>query len=191
MSRKRVKQEEPQQPQPISGMTQDDGVSLIPRVADPPSEQVAEQQKLEHQIVLAKIAAKAETVRPPEPDDTPDNSVFEGSLFEGLDLPESGTNLPATRPNDGLPALDSDLTEDQKREFVGLLNKKFSLEDRADCLVRLAKMHGTKTAAVGLRAIQEVNSVCGIKDVKPNESTSMFALPDDVKMAILVQKSDK
>jgi len=168
MSRKRVKKEEPQQPQqqpqPISGTTKDDGVSLIPRVADSPSEQVA------------------------EPDDA---SVFEGSLFEGLDLPESGTNLPATRSNDGLPALDSDLTEDQKREFVGLLNEKFSLKDRAECLIRLAKMHGTKTAAVGLRAIQEVNTVCGIKDVKPNEATSMFALPDDVKMAILVQRSDK
>ena len=166
MSRKKAKQEE-QPIQPISGMTKDDGVSLIPRVADPPSEQVA------------------------EPDEAPDNSVFEGSLFEGLYLPESGTNLTATRLNDGLPALDSDLTEDEKKQFVALLNKEMSLADRAKQLALLARMKGTKTAAVGLRAIQEINSLCGLRDNKPTEAAPMFVLPDEAKVAILVQKVER
>jgi isoaspartyl peptidase/L-asparaginase-like protein (Ntn-hydrolase superfamily) len=57
-----------------------------------------------------------------------------------------------------------DLDQEQREMFAELLRKNFSLEERAKQLVDLAKLTDTKRAAVGLRAIQEINAITGVHD---------------------------
>ena len=113
----------------------------------------------------------------------------EAGLFD--DLPEPVGDIPMVRPDDGIPPLDTDLTVDEKQEFIKLLNSEIPIAVRAHQLAKLARMTGSKTAAVGLRALQEINSVCGLSSDKPREAGPMFVLPAGSKIAILVDKSDK
>jgi len=82
----------------------------------------------------------------------------------------------------------TDLDAEQKAEFARLLQSKFSLKDRADALVKLAQMTDTKRAPVGLRAIQEINAITGVRDDKANEAHSMFKLPEDTSVSIKIEK---
>lgn len=91
------------------------------------------------------------------------------------------------RPDDGIPAVDSDLTEDEKKEFIKLLNREIPLSERASQLALLARMKGSKTAAVGLRAIQEINRITGLTGDRPTESAPLFVLPEGTKVGIVVQ----
>ena len=83
---------------------------------------------------------------------------------------------------------DNDLDAEQKAEFARLLQSKFSLKDRADALVKLAQMTDTKRAPVGLRAIQEINAITGVRDDKANETHSMFNLPENTSVSIKIEK---
>src|SRR3990167_7326241 len=74
------------------------------------------------------------------------------SLFD--DAPPLVTLAP---PITEIIDVEKDMTPDQRAIFTNLLDTKMTLEERADQLVLLAKMHGTKTAPVGLRAIMEIN----------------------------------
>ena len=116
-------------------------------------------------------------------------SASESGLFDDLpDLPDPPDDIPAVRPDDGIPPLDTDLTVDEKQEFIKLLNAEIPIAIRAHQLAKLARMTGSKTAAVGLRALQEINSVCGLSSDKPTVAPSMFALPDGVSVSIKVEK---
>jgi hypothetical protein len=61
-----------------------------------------------------------------------------------------------------------------------------SLEETADLLVELAHKKCTKTAAVGLRAIQEINKIRGISKDDREETSNMFVLPPNTAVAIKV-----
>lgn len=106
------------------------------------------------------------------------------SLFEDLESHERQVEL----REDGLPALDSDLTPDEKSEFIKMLNAELPLVVRARQLAKLAQYTDTKRAAVALRAIQEINSVTGVSHDRPTESTPMFILPADAKVSVNVTK---
>jgi len=86
------------------------------------------------------------------------------------------------------PVTASDLDAEQKAEFARLLQSKFSLKERADALVKLAQMTDTKRAHVGLRAIQEINVITGVRDDKATDAHSMFRLPDDTTVSIKIEK---
>ena len=113
----------------------------------------------------------------------------EAGLFD--DLPDPVRDIPMVRPDDGIPPLDADLTVDEKQEFIRLLNTEIPIAVRAKQLAKLARMTGSKTAAVGLRALQEINSVCGLSSDKPREAGPMFVLPEGTKIAIAVQTVEK
>lgn len=91
------------------------------------------------------------------------------------------------RPEDGIDAT-KDLNEEEREMFARLLKQEMSLEERARQLVNLAKMKGSKTAAVGLRAIQEINAITGVHDPKPTEAPAMFKFPDDTNVSIHIEK---
>ena len=91
------------------------------------------------------------------------------------------------RPDDGLDTTE-DLDEEQRAMFARLLRKKMSLEERAEQLISLAKLTDTKRAAVGLRAIQEINAITGIHDNKPQEAPPMFQLPEGTSVSVRVEK---
>ncbi len=95
------------------------------------------------------------------------------------------------RPDDGVPAVDSGLTEDEKKRFIELLNKEMPLTERATQLGILARLRGSKTAAVGLRAIQEVNRITGLSSERPTETAPLFVLPEGTKVGIMIQKVSK
>ncbi len=98
---------------------------------------------------------------------------------------------PPVRPDDGIPALDGDLTAEQKAEFVKLLNQYMPVEARARQLVVLAKFTDTKRAPVALRAIQEINALTSMSGVREEEETSMFVVGDGTKIAVQVNKVEK
>ena len=138
----------------------------------------------------ARVAIPAETITIAPPENItvapPDNVTVaddNGTLFEGIDAPSA-----LEVRSDGLPALDSDLTPDQKKEFTSLIRAEMSLAERAKQLATLARFTDTKRAPVALRAIVEMNLLDGMREEKPNEAAPLFRLPDDSKMAILVQK---
>jgi hypothetical protein len=114
---------------------------------------------------------------------TPVESLFDD--FPDDDEPEAPL---AVRD---IPALDSDLTPDEKKVFVDLLNAEMPLADRAKQLGKLARMSGQKTAGVGLRALIEINSLTGLSSNTATEAPPMFSLPEGAKVAILVQKVEK
>lgn len=151
----------------------------------------------------AKAAKKAESV-PPAPPPAPEPDPFEGEpeyapaeprerLFEDLDDEDEPVQMQVVpvRPNDGLPALDSDLTEDQKAEFVGLLNAFMPLRRRAELLALLCTKVDTKRAPVALRAIQEVNLITKITGTTAATAPPLFQLPPGTSVSIAVQKVKK
>lgn len=109
-----------------------------------------------------------------------------GSLFDEIDVPSA-----VTVRSDGLPALDSDLTPDQKREFLNLIRKEMPIAERAKQLATLARFTDTKRAPVALRAIVEMNVLDGLHEDKATDAPPLFVLPEDAKMAVLVQKVAK
>jgi hypothetical protein len=92
---------------------------------------------------------------------------------------------------DGLPALDVGLTPDQKKEFTSLIRKEMSLADRAHQLAILARFTDTKRAPVALRAIIEMNLLDGMREERERDDVPLFVMPEDSKVAILVQKVEK
>lgn len=154
-------------------MTKTIGEPDPPRVGEVPDTQQESLEALEVEVVSAAL---------PRDDDS--------SLFEGLEL-EVRTPSALERPNDGIPPLDSDLTADEKREFVKLLNKEMPLAARAKQLGVLARMKGSKTAAVGLRALVEINSLTGLSKEQATESAPLFQLPPDTTVSVKVTKVAK
>jgi hypothetical protein len=110
----------------------------------------------------------------------------EDSLFDDLEVPED-----ALTRIDGIPPIDSDLTVDEKKEFIALLNRFMTLEQRALQLVQLARYTDTKRAPVGLRALQEINLLCGLRGDKATEASPMFQLPADTAVRVTITKVAK
>jgi len=133
---------------------------------------------------VAAQAIEPEVVYMPPPPDS--------GLFDDLDdEAEAGMGVglaPYTRPDDGLAPLDTGLTPSEKAEFVKLLNSFLPLRERALQLAKLAMYTDTKRAAVGLRAIQEINAITGMSGDAPSEVTPMFALPADTRVNISMVK---
>lgn len=115
------------------------------------------------------------------------------SIFEDDEFPELPDDIPAlpVLPDDGIPRLDSDLTPDEKQIFIRLLNEYMPLRERAIQLAKLANFTDQKRAAVGLRALQEINAICNITGDRPTEAAPMFVLPPDAKVQINVTKVEK
>jgi len=86
---------------------------------------------------------------------------------------------------------DQDLLEAEKALFKELLDKKMSLNERADKLVKLAGMTGNKTAPVALRAIQVINEITGVTRETDREAPSMFSLPEGVSVKVKVEVPEK
>ena len=87
--------------------------------------------------------------------------------------------------------LTAGLSDEEKKEFASLLAQKLSLGETADLLVGLAHKKCTKTAAVGLRAIQEINKIRGISKDDREDAGSMFVLPPGTAVAIKVFEPDE
>lgn len=132
-----------------------------------------------------KIVPPPAPIPEPPPDTTIQDEV-EDSLFGALDeVPEDAVRA------DGIPPIDSDLTPDEKKEFISLLNKFMPLDRRALQLVKLASYYDTKRAPVALRAIQEILQLTGLRGDKATESMPMFQLPANTAVQVTVTKVDK
>lgn len=92
---------------------------------------------------------------------------------------------------DDIPHPDEGLTPAQKQEFVRLVRREMPLEERAKQLALLARLKGTKTAAVGLRAIMEMNRLDGFTDDAAADVPPMFAIPEGSNVAIAVKVPSK
>lgn len=121
-------------------------------------------------------------VIPPPPVDDEDE---DGGLFAGMEVPEDAVRA------DGIPPIDSDLTPDEKKEFIALLDKFMPLDRRALQLVKLANYCDTKRAPVALRAIQEILELTGLRGDKATESMPMFQLPANTSVQVTVKKVEK
>jgi len=106
------------------------------------------------------------------------------SIFEELGTPEGV----AVRPDDGIVPLDTGLTPDEKDEFKKLLDTAMPLAERAAKLVGLARLKGTKTAGVGLRALQEINALCGLNNEASMQAAPMFQLPPGTDVSVTITK---
>jgi len=106
------------------------------------------------------------------------------SIFEELGTPEGV----AVRPDDGIVPLDTGLTPDEKDEFKKLLNAAMPLAERATRLVGLARLKGTKTAGVGLRALQEINALTGMNQDATIQAAPMFQLPPGTDVSVTITK---
>lgn len=112
------------------------------------------------------------------------------TLFSGIvEVPEAAI-VPLERPDDGIQPLDGDLTPSEKEEFVRLLNREIKLDERARRLAGLARLKGSKTAGVGLRALQEINAITGISKDGAKDAPPIFALPAGTSVSVTVKKSD-
>jgi hypothetical protein len=87
--------------------------------------------------------------------------------------------------------LTAGLSDEEKKEFSKLLVQKLPLDEMANLLVGLAKKKCTKTAAVGLRAIQEINKIRGISKDDREETSNMFVLPPNTKVAIMTETPEE
>jgi hypothetical protein len=129
---------------------------------------------------------------PPEPEPAPEPLPAEprGSLFEDLDDEDVSMVVAAVSDpiQDVIPPLDSDLTPDEKAEFIKLLNAEMPIASRAHQLGILARKTGQKTAAVGLRAIIEINEITGLRKERATESAPMFALPAGSSVSVSITK---
>lgn len=148
---------------------------------------------------LAKRAKKVEevviqqVVEVPEVPVTPEEIVIPApkeSLFEELDAQGAPSDL-AVRPVDDIRPLDTGLTADEKDEFKKLLDEAMPLSERARRLVALARLKGSKTAGVGLRALQEINTLTGVNREPDATASPMFALPSGTEVSVTVKKVDK
>lgn len=129
-----------------------------------------------------EVEVSAEDVLPPVlPEVVPE--APDTGLFDDL-----STIPPSPRPVDSIPPLDIDLTPDEKAEFKKLLSAEMSLKERAHCLAELARMKDQKRAAVGLRAIIEINAITGVSGGSPTEATPIFALPPDTSVSVQITK---
>ena len=118
----------------------------------------------------------------------PNPPQSESGLFDDLDDEASGPNLmPFSRPDDGIVA-DEGLTPTEKAEFTKFLNLFLPPRERALQLAKLAMYTDTKRAAVGLRAIQEINALCGLHKDGADVATPMFALPADTRVNISISR---
>jgi len=108
------------------------------------------------------------------------------SLFD--DAPPLVTLAP---PITEIIDVEKDMTPDQRAIFTNLLDTKMTLEERADQLVLLAKMHGTKTAPVGLRAIMEINRLTGLSEDRATEAPAMFQLPENTTVSVKMERVEK
>ena len=118
----------------------------------------------------------------------------EEGLVEAHPVPETlFDELPpvAAQQITALPPIEAELTPDQRAEFIKLLDTKMGLEERADRLVLLAKLHGAKTAPVGLRAIMEINRLTRLSEDRATEAPSMFQLPEGTSVSVRIEKVDK
>lgn len=115
-----------------------------------------------------------------------------GSLFEDLDDEDVAITVAAPVVSDTIldviPPLDSDLSPDEKAMFTRLLNIEMPLEVRAKQLGILARKTGQKTAAVGLRAIIEINEITGLRKDRATEAAPMFALPAGSSVSVSITK---
>jgi hypothetical protein len=174
---------------PVSGNSQVEPEVEKPRGKAPKGTHTSE-------LKLPEPQPERSSVQPEEP---------EGDLFEDapdlpdeIEVPESPFPAPAPReevlpmrPDDGLPPADTGLTEDEKKKFIELINKEINVGERAVLLGALARLHGAKTAAVGLRAIQEINHLTGMSTTRATDTAPLFVLPEGTKVAVLVGKVDK
>ena len=134
-----------------------------------------------------KVAVVEEPAQPPIVIETVPASSVE-SLFD--DFPDDDEPEVALAVRD-IPALDSDLTPDEKKIFIDLLNEHMPLKQRAVQLAKLAMYTDQKRAAVGLRAIQEINTLTGLSGASATEAAPMFQLPEGTKVAIVMQTVEK
>lgn len=95
------------------------------------------------------------------------------------------------RPDDGIPPLDSDLTQEQRDVFVSMVNQALPIKERALLLAKLAHMTDTKRAPVALRAIQEVNALTKMSGTQSVTAPPMFQLPPGTKVSVEVKKVRK
>jgi len=116
--------------------------------------------------------------------------VSEAGIFD--DLEDDATQMMVVAaPLDDIPPLDTGLTLDEKQEFLKLLNKYITVDERAQQLAKLARFTDQKRAAVGLRALQEILMLTGMNKDRATESTPMFVLPADTRVSVTVQKVSK
>jgi hypothetical protein len=129
----------------------------------------------------------------PEPE--PETALAPTEADEPIDadvkLFDEALPVPAEYPD--IPDVDSDLDEEQRKEFVAILNREFSLAERAQMLIKLARSTDTKRAPVALRAIQEINRVTRItpKDDQDGDGSSMFVLPLQANISTVVKVPEK
>lgn len=129
---------------------------------------------------------------PPDSNATFNMEAVEGLFEDAPPIPEAPSeeivHIPA---QDVLPLPTDDLTQSQKLEFIKIVQKEMSIPERAKRLAALARLKGTKTAAVGLRAIQLMMEVEGWKDEQGQEAPPIFNLPDGVSVSVKVEPSRK
>ncbi len=146
---------------------------------------------------LAGPSRPISNISSPDPIGSSDGDLFEGAP-DDIEV-EQDSLIPALpkddiipmRPDDGIPPIDTGLTEDEKRRFIDLVDKNMGPEERAERLCDLARLCGSKTAAVGLRAIQEIHNLKRLHGEHATESAPLFVLPTDTNVAVLVQKVEK
>jgi hypothetical protein len=135
-----------------------------------------------------RLRAPVDVERPKTEEITPVESTVEVKTdAQTISMFDESPALPEKDPL----SPDQDLTEAQKAEFKKLLDKKMSLEKRADQLVKLAGFSDTKRAPVALRAIEVINKITGVTDDTANEAPSMFNLPEGVHVRIDVETPEK
>jgi len=145
---------------------------------------LAKKSKKSEEIVIEQV------VEVPEVPVVPEEPVIpapQESLFDDLDAQGAPSDL-ALRPNDDIRPLDIDLSSDEKEIFKKLLDEAMPLSERARRLVALARLKGSKTAGVGLRALQEINSLTGVNREADAGASPMFALPAGVDVSVTVTK---
>jgi hypothetical protein len=137
-------------------------------------------------------AKKVAQVKAEVPDPLPVTEAIVVTPVESLfdDFPDDDEPEAPLAVRD-IPALDSDLTPDEKKIFIDLLNKHMPLEQRAVQLAKLGMYTDQKRAAVGLRAIQEINTLTGLSGASATEAAPMFQLPADARIQINMVRLDK
>lgn len=132
-----------------------------------------------------------ESAEEPEAEDARLESIFDEDEDAPLVLSDERAVELAPAHNDGVPPLDSGLTDEQRQEFIKLLNEAMPVAERAKQLALLAKLKGQKTAAVGLRAIIEINELTGMRDKVVGDATPMFQMPEGSNVHVHVRKVEK
>lgn len=148
---------------------------------------LAKKPKKSEEIVIEQVVEVPEVPVAPEEPMIP---APKESLFDDLDAQGAPSEL-AVRPSDDIRPLDADLSADEKEVFKKLLDEAMPLAERARRLVNLARLKGSKTAGVGLRALQEINSLTGVNREADAGASPMFALPAGTEVSVTVKKVDR